>query len=62
MNTSTTPTSAIDPVCGMTVDPAKAAGASTREGETYYFCSRPCKETFDAETAPVTSCGCSAAC
>lgn len=40
-----------DPVCGMTVDPAKAAGASTYNGETYYFCSSGCEAKFDAAPA-----------
>ncbi len=38
----------IDPICGMTVDPANAAGSSTREGKTYYFCGVGCKKKFDA--------------
>jgi P-type Cu+ transporter len=37
-----------DPVCGMQVDPAKAAGTSEFMGQTYYFCSRTCKAKFDA--------------
>jgi Cu+-exporting ATPase len=37
-----------DPVCGMTVDPAKAAGSSVHNGVTYYFCSPSCKARFDA--------------
>ena len=37
-----------DPVCGMTIDSATAAGQSTHAGETFYFCSASCKETFDA--------------
>ena len=37
-----------DPVCGMHVDPAKAAGTSQHEGQTYYFCSKGCKTKFDA--------------
>ena len=45
---------AIDPVCGMTVDSAKAAGSSEYEGETYYFCSAGCKSRFDAEPAKFT--------
>ncbi len=40
---------AIDPVCGMTVDEAHAAGKSEYKGETYYFCNLKCKEKFDAE-------------
>ena len=37
-----------DPVCGMTVDPKKAAGSSEYQGQTYSFCSRGCKRKFDA--------------
>jgi Cu+-exporting ATPase len=37
-----------DPVCGMTVDPARAAGVSHYEGHDYYFCSKGCKAKFDA--------------
>ena len=29
----------VDPVCGMTVDPARAAGTSERGGVRYYFCA-----------------------
>ncbi len=36
-----------DPVCGMEVDEAKAAGSSTHQGKTYYFCSDGCKKEFD---------------
>ncbi|MBV9923968.1 MAG: heavy metal translocating P-type ATPase [Acidobacteria bacterium] len=38
----------VDPVCGMKVDPARAAGTSEREGVRYYFCSPVCKQKFDA--------------
>jgi RND family efflux transporter MFP subunit len=42
----------VDPVCGMGVDPRKAASRkSVRQGETYYFCSDTCKESFDKEPA-----------
>ncbi|OHE56849.1 MAG: hypothetical protein A2Z47_01005, partial [Thermodesulfovibrio sp. RBG_19FT_COMBO_42_12] len=37
-----------DPVCGMDVDPAHAAGTSNYKGETIYFCNPHCKERFDA--------------
>jgi YHS domain-containing protein len=37
-----------DPVCGMQVDPAKAAGSSDYNGKTYYFCAKVCKTKFDA--------------
>lgn len=36
-----------DPVCGMTVDPAKAARKSEFQGKTYYFCSKGCQDKFD---------------
>ena len=39
----------IDPVCGMTVAPAKAAGSFEHEGQTYYFCSKGCLEKFRAK-------------
>jgi P-type Cu+ transporter len=40
-----------DVVCGMMVDPAKAAGSSEYEGKTYYFCGKGCKARFDANPA-----------
>ncbi|HYR57002.1 MAG TPA: heavy metal-binding domain-containing protein, partial [Chthoniobacteraceae bacterium] len=40
-----------DPVCGMTVDAASAAGRSEFEGRAYYFCSTHCQRTFDANPA-----------
>jgi Cu+-exporting ATPase len=36
-----------DPICGMQVDPAKAAGQSQYQGLTYSFCSLGCKKKFD---------------
>ncbi len=39
----------IDPVCGMTVEPIRAAGESTFQEQTYYFCSQACKGKFDSE-------------
>lgn len=38
-----------DPVCGMDVDPASAAGKSEYQGRIYYFCSAGCKKAFDKE-------------
>ena len=37
-----------DPVCGMQIDAATAAGSSTHQNTTYYFCSAGCKSKFDA--------------
>jgi Cu+-exporting ATPase len=42
---------ATDPVCGMTVDPEKAADRVEHEGETFYFCSKGCAAKFRAEPA-----------
>lgn len=37
-----------DPVCGMTVDPSRAAGGTSEfQGNTYFFCSKGCKQKFD---------------
>ena len=50
MNTNTTSeTKVLDPVCGMTIDPATAAGESEYNGETYYFCNPGCKTKFDQD-------------
>jgi P-type Cu+ transporter len=38
-----------DPICGMTVDPARAAAKRERAGKTYFFCSEPCAKKFDAQ-------------
>ncbi len=35
-----------DPVCGMNVDPAKAASSAEYERKLYHFCSRGCAEKF----------------
>jgi Cu+-exporting ATPase len=41
---------AIDPVCGMTVDPASAGGGSAEHaGQTYYFCCDGCRAAFLAD-------------
>jgi YHS domain-containing protein len=40
-------TVAKDPVCGMDVETATAAGRTEHKGQTYYFCSPMCKERFD---------------
>jgi len=38
-----------DPVCGMTVDPAKAAGSEEYRGKTYSFCGKGCAAKFHAD-------------
>ena len=37
-----------DPVCGMAVEPATAAGSTTWKGQTYYFCGTHCLHKFRA--------------
>jgi xanthine dehydrogenase accessory factor len=45
-----------DPICGMTVDTAKAKYKSERQGSTFYFCCAGCKQTFDLQsTLPIIS-------
>ena len=40
---------AIDPICGMTVDPATAAGSHDHRGQRYYFCGLSCLERFKTD-------------
>ena len=40
---------AIDPVCGMKVNPEKAAAKSEYCGNTYYFCCAGCRTKFEAD-------------
>ena len=40
---------AVDPVCGMTVVPERAAGYFEYKGHTYYFCGKGCLERFKAD-------------
>ena len=42
-------TVAIDPVCGMKVDPAKAAATAEFEGKDYFFCGKGCAAKFHAD-------------
>ncbi|HEX2216172.1 MAG TPA: heavy metal translocating P-type ATPase [Xanthobacteraceae bacterium] len=40
---------AIDPVCGMTVDPHTTPHRHEHDGRTYYFCSAGCRSKFAAD-------------
>jgi Cu+-exporting ATPase len=40
-----------DPVCGMSVDPAKAASTAEYDGKLHHFCSRGCGERFRKDPA-----------
>lgn len=42
---------AIDPVCGMAVEPEKARAQLAYQGQTYYFCSARCKAKFERDPA-----------
>ncbi|TAK82130.1 MAG: heavy metal translocating P-type ATPase [Betaproteobacteria bacterium] len=46
MNDQRSTVLAHDPVCGMQVDPARAAAQVDHEGTTYYFCNLRCAERF----------------
>ncbi len=48
MNTQAAPLEK-DPVCGMTVDPARAKATHEHAGKTYYFCCQSCKDKFTAD-------------
>ncbi|HEY6041884.1 MAG TPA: YHS domain-containing protein [Anaerolineae bacterium] len=39
----------IDPICGMTVEEGPTAITMEYKGETYYFCSRGCRRSFEKD-------------
>jgi P-type Cu+ transporter len=45
------PKGVLDPVCGMTVDPATAQHTSEYRGTTYFFCHPGCKAKFEKNPA-----------
>src|SRR5271168_558512 len=50
-----------DPVCGMTVDPGRAAAQVVFAGKPYYFCCAGCADKFRAEPAKYMRAGAPAA-
>ncbi|HWJ20002.1 MAG TPA: YHS domain-containing protein, partial [Geobacterales bacterium] len=40
---------AVDPVCGMTVDPQTAKHKAIHQGRTYFFCRSGCKAKFESD-------------
>jgi P-type Cu+ transporter len=48
-HTTTAGDLALDPVCGMTVDPHSAKHRHQLHGRTYYFCSAGCRAKFAAD-------------
>ena len=43
--------SAVDPVCGMSVDPATARHTARQAGTTYHFCCGGCRAKFEVDPA-----------
>ncbi len=48
------PGNPIDPICGMEVEPGRAAGTRTVGGHEYSFCSPRCLKTFDEDPSAYT--------
>jgi len=48
-DTTQTPAAIVDPVCGMTVDPAATPHHASTGGTTSYFCSAACRDKFVAD-------------
>src|SRR3954453_10767095 len=47
----TTANKTLDPVCGMTVIPERAAAHVTHDGRDFYFCSQGCATKFQQDPA-----------
>jgi Cu+-exporting ATPase len=45
------PKEVVDPVCGMSIDPADAVGHVDYQGHTYFFCAESCLQRFKADPA-----------
>jgi YHS domain-containing protein len=50
------PDKAVDPICGMSVEPATSKSA-VHDGHVFYFCSQDCREKFEAAPALYTGIG-----
>jgi P-type Cu+ transporter len=48
---------ALDPICGMTIDKGATDLTAEYQGQTYYFCSASCRATFLADPAAYTGHG-----
>ena len=57
MKTRKQATPTIDPVCGMSVDPATAAAKVCHEGVEIYFCAEGCKQAFVAHPQKYAAAG-----
>ena len=47
--TDTVAATSVDPVCGMSVDPATTAHHAAHDGEDHFFCSAGCRTKFIAD-------------
>jgi len=54
MTTHTQSNTFVDPVCGMSVDPATAAAKTCYDGVEIYFCAQGCKQAFEAHPKKYT--------
>ena len=43
------PVKAVDPVCGMDVEPGKTKLVSIFKGRSYWFCAEGCRRAFEAD-------------
>jgi YHS domain-containing protein len=43
------PVRSLDPVCGVAIEEAKAAGHTGYAGQMYYFCSSDCQKQFQSD-------------
>ncbi|HUZ80301.1 MAG TPA: YHS domain-containing protein [Thermoplasmata archaeon] len=41
-----------DPVCGMSIESAKAAAQGSYGGKVVYFCSDSCRQTYETAHKP----------
>lgn len=48
-NAVTEPIKAIDPVCGMEVEPGKTKPVALYKGRNYWFCADGCRKAFEAD-------------
>ncbi|MFH1490022.1 MAG: YHS domain-containing protein [Pseudomonadota bacterium] len=43
------PVKAVDPVCGMDVEPGRTKLVSVHKGQSYWFCAEACRRAFEAD-------------
>ncbi len=51
MFSATSTSSALDPVCGMDVDPSRSTEVASHEGARFFFCCDGCRDMFEADPA-----------